>query len=337
MSRMQNRLLLLDLQKIMMLFSIQTFHVWEFIVYTDTFVIPGSRILQTFQYYSRVFPLAGQVLVAAIFLLFGVREKSRNALLSVCAFTLMGQVALLLAFMENGSVFFEWDIYAYLFTTTLLLIFIPRKSFPIAVVSFLLLWIPSSMWQELFPPGIPGDILTGRTGEHTAGAWPLLPWFFLAQLFFQLGTLTAAGKLNLSRWHQWETFFWPIAVGFSLPVLGAYFVTPIGPKYYLFAFHQNPYVFWGNFLPFIIWTRISFLDEVITWAGKKKFLVWISTLAWTRHLGLSYVIAVLYVGLAAQFDQYIIRHPFVLDTFYLSVMPVTEIIARIILKLKKKL
>ncbi len=334
---LRERNLLLDLQKIMMLLAIQTLHVWEFIVYEDSFVVDGSRILQTFQWYARFFSLGGQVLVGAIFLLFGLREKSRQSLLAVCAFTLLGQIALLLAFMENGSFLFEWDIYAYLFTTTLLLIFIPRKNIPIAVMAFLLLWIPSSVWQGVFPPGLVGDILTGRTGEHSMGAWPLLPWFFHALLFFQLGTLISSGKLEVSRWHRWETFFWPIVVGFSLPVFGAFIMTPIGPHYYSFTFHQSPYVFWGNFLPYVLWTRVSFLDQVQTWAKQKRFLRWISSLAWSRHLGLSYVIAVLYVGLGAQFDQVLIKNPLLLDVFYLSVMPVTEIIARGILWLKNKL
>ncbi len=337
MSRIQDRLLILDLQKFMMLLAIQTLHVWEFIVYEDAFVVAGSQILQLFQWYARFFSLGGQVLVGAIFLLFGLREKSRHALLSVCAFTLIGQIALLVAFMENGSVRFEWDIYSYLFTTTLFLIFIPRKSIAVAAVSFLLLWVPSSVWQSLFPPGILGDILTGRNGDYTMGAWPLLPWFFHALLFFQLGTLISSGKLPLSRWQRWETFMWPVALGLSIPVFGAFIMTPIGPHYYSYTFHQSPYVFWGNFLPYVLWTRLAFLDEVKLWAGQKKFLVWISNLAWTRHLGLSYVISVLYVGLGAQFDQYMISNPVYLDIFYLSVMPVTEILARGILKLKNKM
>lgn len=336
MTRLRERLLLLDLQKIMMLLAIQTLHVWEFIVYSDTFNISGLTTLWAFQWYARFFSLGGQVLVASIFLLFGLREKSRKSLLTVCAFTLLGQLALLVAFIDQGTVTFEWDIYAYLFTSTLFVTYLPRKSLFLAALSFLLLWVPSSLWQELFPEGMLGDILTGRSGPYTMGAWPLLPWFFLALLSFQLGSLIASGKINPGRWHRWENFFWPIVVGLSLPVMGAYIMTPIGPNYYLFTFHQSPYIFWGNFLPYIFWTRVAFLDDVISWAGEKKFLVWISSLAWTRHLGLCYVTAVLYVGLGAQFDQYFIRHPHFLDAFHLTVMPVSELIVRALLRLKNK-
>lgn len=331
----RTRLYMLDLIKVMTLFAIQTLHAWEFVFYEDNVVLPGSIAYNNLQYYARFFSLGGQVLVAVIYLLFGLQQKSRASLIRIAGFAILGQLALMFAFMENGILSFEWDIYSYIFLSNLLLLAFPRGSWAVAVVSFLLLWVPPAFWQEHLPSGEILNVITGREGKFSTGAWAPLPWFFHALLFFNLGSLIAEKKLRLHLWEKAETFVWPILFFFSLPFLGYYFWTPIGPRYYQFNFHQSPWIYWANFLPFVFWIRIAFLTKVQERLSQSRKFRWISGLKWSTHLGPSYVIAVLYTGFMAMFDEYFRAHPLWFDAFYLSIMPVTEVTVRIFVKIKE--
>lgn len=333
MSTKPERLLLLDLLKLMTLFAIQTLHVWEFIFYQDDFILPGSVGYEYLQYYARVFSLGGQVLVGVIYLLFGLTEKSPKDLLRISAIAVIGQLALTLVFMEEGIISFEWDIYVYIAVTNILLLLLPRGSELLMVISFSVLLIPPALFENLLPPGPAFDILVGRTGRYTTGAWALLPWFFHAALFFNAGLLIRTGKIRLSEWHRMETFLWPVLFFFSLPFLGHYFMTPIGPRYYMFNFHEQTWYYWANFLPFVFWMRIAFLDRVKRKLETKRSFRWISTLQWNRNLGLCYILGVLYVGIGMQFDVEMKASPLLFDTFYLSIMPVVELAARLLVKL----
>lgn len=318
----------------MTLFAIQTLHVWEFIFYKDDFVLPGSIGYEYLQYYARFFSLGGQVLVAVIYLLFGLTEKSPKSLLKISAFALFGQLALTLVFMEDGGARFEWDIYIFIAVTNILLLLLPRGNVPLILVSFLILLVPPSVYENLAPAGEFFNILIGRTSTYTTGAWAILPWFFHAVLFFNIGILINQKKLQLEEWHRNETFLWPIAFFFCLPFLGHYFMTPIGPRYYEFNFHESSWYYWTNFLPFVFWIRMAFLDRVKKKMEGKRFFRWLSSLQWSRNLGLCYILGVLYVGVGMMYDVEMKASPILFDSFYLSIMPVVEIVARILVKLR---
>lgn len=326
---------MLDLIKVMTLFAIQTLHAWEFVFYQDDAVLPGSIAYNNLQYYARFFSLGGQVLVAISYLLFGLQKKTPASLLRIAGFAVLGQLALMLAFMEDGIVRFEWDIYSFIFLSNLLVLAFPRGSWKIIALSILILLVPPTLWQDLAPSGEILDVITGRQGKFSTGAWAPVPWFFHALLFFQLGSLISEGKLRLSHWEKAETFVWPILFFFSLPFLGFYFRTPIGPQYYRFNFHQVPWIYWANFLPFVFWIRVSFLEKVQARLSQSRKFRWISGLKWSTHLGPCYVVAVLYTGFMAIFDEYFRAHPLQFDLFYLSIMPVAEIIVRIFVKIQQ--
>jgi hypothetical protein len=329
--------LLLDLLKVMTLLAIQILHVWEFTFYEDELILPGSILFQPFlQYYARVFSLGGQVLVAVIYLLFGLTEKTKTSLIKIAGFAVFGQIALALAFMEDGKPSFEWDIYSFIFFTNLLLLFLPRGKIYLIVVSFIILWVSPSVWKEIIPENLLTDILVGRRGDFSTGAWAIMPWFFHALLFFNLGTLIRRKVIDMSEWNRAETLIWPVLFTFSIPFLGFYFPTPIGPNYYFFNFHQTMPVYWANFLFFLFWIRLAFLEKLKAKLETKRILRWISSLMWTRQLGLCYVTAVLYVGLSAQYEEFFRSSPLAFDALALSVMPVSEIIVRILIKLVPK-
>ncbi len=181
--------------------------------------------------------------------------------------------------------------------------FLPRKSWPLVALGVAALLIPPSVYKYIMPDGVIGNILTGRSDIAQEGAWPLLPWFFLTLLFFNLGSLIREGKLPVREWRRTETFVWPILFGLTLPFLGHYYWTPIGPRYYEFNFHQLPHLFWTNFLPFVFIIRISFLNSVRERLSRHKYSRMVGRLMWARQLGAAYIVAVLYVGFAGKFEE----------------------------------
>lgn len=337
------RYYLLDLLKISTLVAIQTFHAWEFIIYQDAQKLQTQIYFYDFMsYHARCFVIGGQILVAIIFLLFGFQLKSRTSLFKTMIFACFGQIALTLAFMDSSGFVagLEWDIYIFIALCNALIILLPhnwRSSLWIMLLSVIWLLIPTEYWRELLPQGGFFDVLTGRKTDHNSGAWAPLPWFFHALLFFSLGTYLRHHLMSFRRWHSFETYVWPLLLLASLPFMGAYFDVPIGPHFYWFTFNKSPYIYWANFLPFIFWMRISFLDGLQHKVRHISILIWLSNLKWSRNMGLSYLIAVIYLGLAAEYDEELKHIPYAFDLVFLATMPLAEILARIFLSFGKRL
>lgn len=311
----KNHLLGLDLLKIMTLLAIAILHANEFVFYQDTFPL-GSKapVWFTMSYYARVFTLGGQILVALIYLLFGYSGKSKKSLLLISGFAFVGQIILTLIFQT-----FEWDIYAYICVTNLLIALIPffhQKNPFVLMISFLMLFFPT-FWFEW----------------NTTGPWPMLPWFFLALGFYQAGVFIRDKKFL--HWRKFEYFLWPILFLLSVPSLGAYYWVPIGPGFYQFAFNQSPFVFWPNFLPFVFFMRISFLWSVQKRLLNLKVMHFISRLFWIRHLGLVYLISLLYLGIGMHFSDVLGTHPWLFDVFFIGIMPISELLGRILVSVVK--
>jgi len=240
-----------------------------------------------------------------------------------------------LVFSSDGALLsgLEWDIYAFIALATLLLQLFPmdRRGSPfIMVLSFLLLCIPTSLWQSHLPEGLIFDILSGRRSSGNPGAWAPLPWLALSFLFFSLGDYFRKHKSELIRWHPLESIIWPLLLIASLPFLGAYFSTPLGPNYYAFAFNRPPHILWTNLLPHIFWMRLALLEPVQKKASHSNFLKWLSRLHWTRHLGTAYLLGIIYLGFGMNFEKEMGTIPGLFDVFYVSIMPVAEIGSRII-------
>ncbi len=324
----------LDLLKLMVLFAIQTFHSWEFIFFEDKNIMTANYLHQIGVVISRPFSLGGQILVAIVYFLFGLTAKSPRRLLRLSLFALLGQIALTFAFFDKS--FFsslEWDIYSFIILTNVLLALIPfkkRSHLLWIILSLIILLIPPHFWQQLFPEGLFFDILSGRKTNHHSASWAPLPWFFLALLFFSLGDRLRKNEALLKSWNRREAYTWGILLLGCAPFMEFYFMTPLGPHFYEFNFTQNPWIFWPAFLPFVFWMRVSFLDVVQEKAKRMPLLLWISELQWCRNVGLTYLIAILYLGIGAEYSQQIQDTPYAFDLFYVLLMPICEVVSRII-------
>jgi hypothetical protein len=331
---------LLDLLKVLTLLAIQTLHAWEFVFFQDDFFLQDKSVIyETMTYFGRTFTIGGQILVAIIYFLFGLKNKSRRSLIKIAGFALLGQVALTLAFMDHSGFLqsMEWDIYVFITLSNLLIACVPlswrtSKAFMLLALAWLL--IPTSIWQSTFGEGLIFDILSGRLTARNSGAWAPLPWFFHALLFYLLGSWSRVHLSSLERWHKYETYLWPVVLLACTVHLGAYYHSPMAAHFYSFNFNQPPLIYWSNFIPFFFWMRLSFLTSIQERLTKFSFMRWLSNLMWAKNVGLTYLLAIIYVGIGSEFDQELRNTPYAFDVFYISIMPVAEILARILILLR---
>ena len=328
---------LLDLLKMGALIAIQVLHTHEFIFFEDLFTLRDKSLFfeGVMDYIGRFFTLGGQIIVGVTFFLFGLNAKGRKALLKVSLFALLGQLILSVIFMD-----LEWDIYIFLSFSCLILSLIPleKRSLKIwMMVSMGFLIVPPSFWQNTFPAGTFFDILGGRMGYHHSASWAPFPWFFLCLLFLSVGAYVREHKEAFEKWQKVDSILWPLLLILSWPVIGFYYHTPIGPHYYQFNFTQAPWIFWGNFWIYVFWMRISLINRVQDETEKNAFFRWISNLMWSRNLGLTYLVGVIYVGIGMQWDEEFKTIPYLLDVYFALIMPVSEIIVRVLIAGKQRL
>lgn len=334
MTNTKERFQLIDVLKIMTLLAIAILHANEFIFYQDIFPLGvASPVWHAFSYYARIFTLGGQILVAIIYLLFGYSGKSKSSLLLISLFAIVGQLILAAVFQTV-----EWDIYAYLGVTNLLIVLIPwlyKENKFILVLSFLALCLPPDLFQKMTPDNAFWTILTGRMTDYNSGSWPLLPWFCLSTLFYQTGLMIKSGTFKLQTFHQSEKVIWPVLFLASLPFLGHYYWVPIGPHFYQFVFNQFPYIFWFNFLIFVFWIRLSLLVSMQAKLKQSKIVGFISGLYWVRHLGLVYLLSIIYLGIGMNFSDHFREMPWLFDLFFVGLMPLSELAGRFLVFIVK--
>lgn len=333
MSSTQNRAYLIDVLKLMTLMAIAILHANEFVFYTDIFPLGAtSPFWYMWSFYARIFTLGGQILVAIIYFTFGLSAKNKKSLVLISAFAMLGQCVLTLVFQT-----FEWDIYAYLAVTSLLIAGIPffyRKNLAMIFLSLVMLFIPTTIFQNFTSAHPVAVILTGKMSHYNTGSWPLVPWFFLAMLFYQLGLLFRDNE-SVKIFHKHEKWAWPLLFLLTLPFLGAYYWVPIGPHFYQFVFNQMPHIFWANFLIFVFIIRLAFIKKIQTTLGSYDFIHWISNLYWIRHMGLTYLLSIIYLGIGMQFTDFFEMYPKSFDFFFAFLMPFCELAARFLVFMVK--
>lgn len=330
----EKRFHLLDYLKLATLVAIAILHTNEFIFYEDNSPV-GEKAPIWFAVlkFARFFSIGGQILVANIFFLFGLTAKSRKSFLQIFGFCLVGQITLTLIFEVP-----EWDIYSYLAFTCLLIGFIPpfyRFRWNTIILSVLMLWIPTSFLKSL-DSGFLWSVLTGKVEAGLTGSWPLLPWFFLALLFYQAGLFVRHHPERSKNLKFPELSVWIILLSLSIPFAGAYYWTPLGPNYYVFNFNKSPWIFWANFIHFVFIMRLALLDKVNTALRKLPLTEFVSSLYWVRHLGITYLISICYLGIGVTQENVFRANPLAFDLFFVGLLPVSEIASRLLFAFKKR-
>jgi hypothetical protein len=324
------RYYLIDIVKFLTLIAIMVLHTNEFIFYEDHFPLGWNAPFyqSVLMIEARPFSLGGQILVGLVFFLFGLFPKPRRIYLFIVCFALVGQMLLAAIF---GII--EWDIYSYIAACCLTLAVVNEKYFkpwPLLVFSFLLLCIPTSFFQQFFPDSIFWDAVTGRLTRINSGSWPPLPWYFLFILTFGLG-VHGRNTNKLRTLHPWEYYFWPLFFFMGIPFIGDQYDVFIGRRFYQFVFNLDPRSFWFNYGIFIFFIRVAFLDRVQEFFHRHPSCQFLSQLSWTKHVGLIYVLSVIYVGFGSNFEAFFRSHPLIFDAFFISIFFVCEFAARLVL------
>lgn len=330
-----NRLHLIDVLKFTALIAIAILHSNEFVFYTHDFPLGWNSpvFYCTLNFYARFFVISGQTLVATIYFLFGYTEKSKKALLLTSLFAFLGQMILALIFQT-----LEWDIYAFIAACNLLIVSIPfffRKNILVIVASFLMLLIPTFLFKENTPDTPFFAILTGKMTDYNTASWPMLPWFFFSLMFYQLGLFSKNNK-TFQTIKPFEKIMWPLIAIVSLPVMLKYYPVPIGEYYYDYSFNQLPHIFWGNFWVFVLGIRLSLVTSVQEKLKNLRIIQWISSLYWMKHLGLTYLISIIYLGIGTKFTDVFYQTPILFDVFFIGLLVMPEIASRAVIKIVQR-
>jgi hypothetical protein len=242
------------------------------------------------------------------------------------------------------GLFWEWDIYEFLIVSILSLIWLqgrPKVLKIAAILGFFMTWIPfSNLANTPELPLVARSILFGVCDEYGRGGWAVLPWIGLVWLCFYLGTLAKSERLP-AEYKQGltkkEMIFWVPALIFGVIFWGGYHDVPLDSQFYCFVFHRSPEIFWGSLIWLFFILRLALIERLNHRLGQMRFFQWVSQLKVSTHFGFSYLLHLIYLALASFLWADAMREPlWVFDIFVLSILPVTEIAARICLAIAKR-
>lgn len=334
----QNRYYGLDVVRFLSMVAIVQFHMLESFFYQDQEMFTRAQSWQVWLHpYSRVLAFSGFTIIALSSFLIGwhvLSTKKWSRLL-----LLMWAGLFCIASLEAGKgqwFYFEWDIYPYLLVTFTVIFLLQsyRKLFGVlAVISFVLLFLPVWDWAHSWSlHGLLRDATFGDCTVSGKGGWALIPWAGMAIFFFELGRWCRESntiKAFLAKGARWEIPVWTVGLLASIPSLGAYYLVPLGPGFSCFVMRKPPIVLWAHLIWIIFFCRLSFLTVANIRLEKNPFVRLISRSYWSRHFGLCYALQFLWLEIGYPYVPYFEHHPHALDLFFLSIMPATEILARI--------
>jgi len=337
----KKRLHLIDLVRLFSFTAIIHYHVISQI-YTDTYAEPYDAKLHAgtlFGYIAEAtkpFSFSGFSIIILSFFLFGRQTLSPQKTRRLYVLLALGTVFLLVTGLDNSfsGIFWEWDIYEYLIVAIASVLLLQRHPFFLKVcgiLGFLLTWIPFYLLAD--NAGIPlvvRSIFFGVCDNEGRGGWALLPWIGLAWFSFYLGTLSVAAGLRekATRMQKNEKLFWGAALLASVFYWGEFYHVPLDQNFYCFVFRRTPVVFWAHLIWIFFFIRLSLVEKINARLHENRVVRWLSGLRLSTHFGLCYLLHLLYLFGGSYFADDFKVHLFAYDMFVLSVLPVTEIMAR---------
>jgi hypothetical protein len=277
------------------------------------------------EFLPRVFPYSGFTIVAIYAFLAGLKARPID-LRRPMKFVIPGLLFLMLAYSElhKLDLFWEWDVYHYLVVALFTLAWLSRnrrRTLLFGAIGATFMLFP--LWDS-FPasrlPVLLRHVLVGVCDVEGRGGWFLLPWIGFPWIFLAMGRLLEGGREVSRR----EGILWAVPLAAGLFTWGSYFGVDIGPGYYCYIFRQPPPIFWGNFVWFAFYLRISADPRVEAWLAKNRLVQWISALAINRYFGLAYLIQLFWfwLGEASMLPWIGPRASFYAG--YLLILPLTE-------------
>ncbi len=332
-SNKSDRLVLVDLIRLISFLSIAFFHTYSAVHYKEMDQeLWRGKILSFAQIIPRLFSFSGFTIVAIFSFLrgWGPRRKSLAPKFLILVFG----IAILFLTYSNifaNELFWEWDIYHYLIVVMISLYWLekfPKFILGAGVAGFLLTWIP--FWkvsgQSQFPILFQHAVF-GICDSSGRGGWPLLPWIGLPLALFTLGHQTK--KANNLSFFPFEIFVWTIFLFFSAFHLGAYYHVTVGPNFYCYTMRQEPWIFWCHFLWIVFFLRWSPHPKVVSALRGNRILESISNLMLSRHFALAYLLQLILIWLIEENVLFFASHIWAYDLAYLGMLPFLEIMLRL--------
>ncbi len=326
---------IINILKIASLIAIMCFHANEFVFYQDHYPLGDvTYVYPLLAKFARLIPFSGQSLITIIFFLWGYREVSLRKLWKTIPILLLGQLVLMAAFFEEGRSFWsfwEWDIYSFLCVAILSLGVLSRCSFKVLIGMNLFFIIatltPFPSFLNFFGNNIWQAIFLGNCEQGGTGAWPLYPWLGLTAFGYAWGKWVRFSDCTINSLEKWV---WFLPLAWTPFYWGGFYQTPIGPGFYCFMFYHPPHEFWAHFLwiPFIFsLAKSSWIQEKL---DEMKWVKFLSSLEWSRSLGLCYLLEIILLGLAGVWSDNFLESPWLFDLFFLFLFPMVEVLARLI-------
>jgi hypothetical protein len=344
---LNKRLYGLDLLRFLAYIAIGSYHTyWFFSSQIHSFPSGYPSWLCTFlRIYTRYFAFSGFIIVILSSFLLGSSPKtllSRKRLFVGFLFAwLFFSVAL--ALLERTELYPAWDIYPLFFVSLLPAYFLFREPLkPLAItlasLSACFLFLPYWQWG-LFSkaPTYLQELLVGRCPDDYAD-WPVLPWTFLIWFCFWGGRVLAQKNL-IWPFHKAECFIWPVGFYFFWIHRLAYFQVPLSEQWSCYLFRQEPVAFFGHFMFWAFWIRLSCLQSVQNYLASLAWVRWLAKLAINQHFFkvylAQYAIILSLVGLYRGFHHSGYRPPY--DLALLSALIAPELLVKNLLQLWHRL
>lgn len=343
----KTRYLGIDLLRLIWLFAIIYFHTLETFFYNNDYTLHfGESLFSFFQYPVRSLTFSGFAIVSLSSFLLGwiTMDKRKWA-------TLMGVLALGALFLswlegdEEKIFYIQWDIYYFHFASFALIgILQVRRSllYTTTLLSLPLLFLPVWQWDHTLDSyGYIKDLLLGDCSRQVGqGSWPLLPWIAIPLTMYSLAKWIQSNTkikqcFHFPHPHEW--YVWAVLLITSLPWIGGYFWTPIGPDFSCYVHRRPPIEFWSQWIWVIFFMRLSFIESINKKLKQQTWLHPISNLQWSKNMGLAYAIHFVFLNLGHNFTDHFQTNALYLDIFFLSLLTGVELTCRLLTTTAKHL
>lgn len=329
----------LDVLKLIWLVTILHFHSYETFFYNDDFIMgAGESLLWVLHYPIRALSFSGFAIVTLTSFLLGWVHLTAKKWMSLMG--ILGLGALLLAWLngdQNHTFYLQWDIYYFHFASfgIIALLQTQKKWLYALSVAFLpLLFIPVWNWDYLLNnTGWIKDAVLGDCTKDGHGSWPLLPWLAMPLAMYSLADVIKSDpsyKQRLFSFDKKELWVWSILLIAALPWLDGYFFTPIGPQFGCYMHRQPPLSFWSHWIWVLFLIRMGFLNTVNDYLKSKKWVQFISSLEWSKNMGLAYALHFLFLNIGYRWIDVFREHQFLVDIFNISMLVGVELACRIL-------
>jgi hypothetical protein len=336
------RFYLLDVVRMLSTFNIVVFHVYSAFIYKEYEAgqFSGS-ILDVLWVLLRKLTFSGLNVLGISIFLFGYRWPEKPRLRFFLVLTGLGTLLLLIGQGDHflSDLVWEWDIYHLLLTSLLLLFFLSshlKWAYALGGIGLGMTFVPVWQWSDSWNlQPILRDIFFGTCDGSGRGGWALFPNIGFVLFHFAIGRFlrNCYTRFKLNTMISLEIGIWIALLALSFFHLGEYDDVKIGPGFYCYIFRKPPLVFWSHYIWILFFIRLSVMDRVNYFLGNLAFIRGIANTEWSRSFGLCYFLQLVLIFTISTWSEYFPLGSWRFDLFFLSVIPVVEILARACKKL----